>query len=1182
MGLEDRALQGIQMAFVQQQPQTQFSGRRIFAAALLLLMLFWSKGFAQTEAEGGGPPLAAPAASDMPTVEQLRGAINTLEGTTEATTPDRSKALEAYHLALSRLLDAQHYAELAKQYKQAMASAPAATARLRDTLEKGAKPTAPAVDPHAGLEALNQQLATAQAQLSALQSQRTELDQQITTLHARPESAQKELAEARSKLTEIQQALQALPSALPSAWLAKADRAVLLARWSARKNQVTMLELDLQSVDARLALLNAQRDDLDRHIAAIQAQVTALLSVINQKRLSEASQVAEQVEQSAQQAAWGPAIVRQVADGNAALSQQLTALAERIQLATTEQATLNQQLAQLESSYHEAQQQLAIIGLSNALGPVLHGERRRLPDPQQYRDVARKRRKRLETARIQQFQITEEWRKLGDLDAFIDRFMSQHVPAGIPPEQHQAVAADLRKLFTQRQQLLSKLRSSYASYISLLVALHQGQQQFRERASKYATLLDENLLWLVSASPVSLPWLRALPASFVQLGSPSQWLNVARHLLLSMRQTPLLASLVLLVWACGLLWRKRCYQRLSVAGERVGAMVLHGFRPTLEALLVTVALALPWPLLLGWMGWALQAASNSQAFVRAAGIGCFSVAVLLAVMNTLIVLGHDQGLMAAHFHWRESARRLFRHHLVWLRVVAVLVVFLVTMTEALNQEMFRDTVGRLAFVLGSLALSVFVWRVFRPRTGLQASLLAGPRGTKWHTCYFVGYLLITIAPLVLAVLALLGYYYTAVQLEIRVVTSGLVAMGAVIVVNLVIRWLNVAERRSASLRARSRREAMQAARATKEAAASAGEGVPESLEVPEIDLRTMSENARRLLYLIVGVGVGVGFWLIWADLLPALHLLNDVVLWHQSAGAGEQEAVYAITLGHLLLAIGLSGLTLTLARNLPGALDIAVLQRLTMEPGDRYALTSITRYIIMTIGLFVVLKFIGIGWGQVQWLVAAMGIGLGFGLQEIFANFVSGLILLIERPIRVGDTVSVGTFSGTVSRIRIRSTTITDWDRKEVLVPNKTFLTDTLVNWTLSDPITRLIITVGVAYGSDPALVHRVLLETSEANPLVLKEPAPVVLFMEFGDSALNFEVRVFVRKLTDRFPLTHELHMAIMRAFREHSIEIPFPQRDIHVRYAEPAGIPATAEAASATNSRTSKTLPATPDREP
>jgi potassium efflux system protein len=1162
-------LPGIQVAFVIRQLQAHFSGQRVFAAAWLVLTLLCVEGVAQTSSGGGSAQPALPAAVDVPTVAQLQSTISALESATDATTPDRSKALEAYRLALSRLSDAKHYAELAQQYKQALVSAPVETARLRDALEKSAKPAVPPIASHTSLEALNQQLATAQAQLSTLQSQGAELEQQVTALHARPDNVPKELAEAQSKLAEIQQALQAPQPALPSELLAKASRAALLARWSARKNQVAMQELDLQSADARLALLNAQRDTLDRQVAAIQSRLTALQSAINQKRLSEASQVAEQVEQTAQQASWGPAIVRQVADENAALSKQLTQLAERIQLTTNEQAALNQQLDQLESSYHEAQEQLAIIGLSNALGPVLHGERRRLPNPQQYRDVARTSRKRLETARIQQFQITEEWRKLGNLDRFIDEFMAQHMPAGIPPEQHQIVVADLRKLFTQRQQLLEKLRSSYASYISLLVAVHQGHQQFRERAKKYATLLDENLLWLASTSPVGLPWLRALPTSFVQLFSPSQWLDVARHVLLDMLQTPLLTCFVLIVWASGRLGRKRFYRRLSVVGERVGAMVINGFQPTLEALLVTLALALPWPILLAWMGWVLQMASNSQAFGRAAGIGCFSVAVLLAIMNTLIILGHDHGLTAYHFHWRQPARRLFRQHLVWLRVIAVPVVFLVTMTDTLNQDMFRDTAGRLAFVLGSLALSAFVWRLFRPRTGLQAGLLAGPRGTKWHTAYLLFYLLITITPLVLTVLALLGYYYTAVQLETRVVTSGLLAMGAVIIMNLVIRWLNVAERRSALLRARLRREALQAARATKEAAASAGEGVPESLEVPEIDLHTMSENARRLLYLIVGVGVSIGFWLIWADLLPALHLVSDVVLWHQSVGIGDKEGVYAITLGHLLLAIGLSGLTLTLARNLPGALEIAVLQRLTLESGDRYAITSITRYAIMTIGLFVVLKFIGIGWGQVQWLVAAMGIGLGFGLQEIFANFVSGLIILIERPIRVGDTVTVGAFSGTVSRIHMRSTTITDWDRKEVLVPNKAFLTDTLVNWTLSDPITRLIINVGVSYGSDPALVHRVLSETCEANPLVLKEPAPVVLFMEFGDSALNFEVRVFVRKLTDRFPLTHELHMAIMRAFHEHHIEIPFPQRDIHMRYAEAAFGPATAEATSAAELR-------------
>ena len=181
-------------------------------------------------------------------------------------------------------------------------------------------------------------------------------------------------------------------------------------------------------------------------------------------------------------------------------------------------------------------------------------------------------------------------------------------------------------------------------------------------------------------------------------------------------------------------------------------------------------------------------------------------------------------------------------------------------------------------------------------------------------------------------------------------------------------------------------------------------------------------------------------------------------------------------------------------------------------------------------------------------MIAALSVGLGFGLQEIFANFVSGLILLFERPIRIGDTVTVGNLSGTVSRIRIRATTITDWDRKEMVIPNKMFITGQLTNWTLSDPITRIILPIGIAYGSDIKLAQKVMLQAVEANPLVLKDPEPRVFFLSFGPSSLDFEVRVFLKDLADRAPLTHELNISIEQALRTHNIQIPFPQQDVHI----------------------------------
>lgn len=242
----------------------------------------------------------------------------------------------------------------------------------------------------------------------------------------------------------------------------------------------------------------------------------------------------------------------------------------------------------------------------------------------------------------------------------------------------------------------------------------------------------------------------------------------------------------------------------------------------------------------------------------------------------------------------------------------------------------------------------------------------------------------------------------------------------------------------------------------------------------------------------------------------------------------------------MLLAAGAAAVTVFASRNLPGLLEIAVLQRLGMDAGARYAAITITRYVIVTAGALVTVNLLGLEWAKAQWLVAALGVGIGFGLQEIIANFICGLIILAERPFRVGDIVTVGGVSGNVTRIRIRATTITDFDRKELIVPNKTFITEQFVNWTLSDQILRVVIKVGIAYGVDTAAAQKLLLDVVSANPRLLREPAPQVLFTNFGDSALEFEVRVHVRTLQDSVPARHELLMAINQALQDAGIEIP------------------------------------------
>jgi potassium efflux system protein len=209
---------------------------------------------------------------------------------------------------------------------------------------------------------------------------------------------------------------------------------------------------------------------------------------------------------------------------------------------------------------------------------------------------------------------------------------------------------------------------------------------------------------------------------------------------------------------------------------------------------------------------------------------------------------------------------------------------------------------------------------------------------------------------------------------------------------------------------------------------------------------------------------------------------------------------------------------------------------------------SVLGYIIVAIGIVVAFNKLGTDWSQMQWIVAALGVGIGFGLQEIIANFISGLIILFERPVRIGDYVTIGDQSGTVTRIQIRATTLGDLDNREILIPNKELITGRVTNWTLSNSQTRMIIKVGIAYGSDTDKARDIMFAAVTNNPKVLEMPKPQVFFLGFGDSSLDFEIRIFLRSFEDRFPVSHVIHTDINLALEKAGITIPFPQRDLHI----------------------------------
>jgi small-conductance mechanosensitive channel len=239
-----------------------------------------------------------------------------------------------------------------------------------------------------------------------------------------------------------------------------------------------------------------------------------------------------------------------------------------------------------------------------------------------------------------------------------------------------------------------------------------------------------------------------------------------------------------------------------------------------------------------------------------------------------------------------------------------------------------------------------------------------------------------------------------------------------------------------------------------------------------------------------------------------------------------------------------------LSARLKGLMLKKIFPRYKMDPGVSLSIATIVRYIIVTVGFIIILQTTGIDLSALGILMGALGVGIGFGLQNITNNFISGIIILFERPIKIGDRIEIGKVAGNIVSISARATTIITNDNIAVVVPNSDFINSTVINWSLNDRNVRFNFPIGVSYKEDPAKIKKLLLEVAGANTGVLATPPPDVLFDEFGDSSLNFILRVWTSEFSDKPKvLKSQLYYTVFEKFREHGIEIPFPQRDLHLK---------------------------------
>ncbi|MDX1639420.1 MAG: mechanosensitive ion channel [Balneolaceae bacterium] len=279
----------------------------------------------------------------------------------------------------------------------------------------------------------------------------------------------------------------------------------------------------------------------------------------------------------------------------------------------------------------------------------------------------------------------------------------------------------------------------------------------------------------------------------------------------------------------------------------------------------------------------------------------------------------------------------------------------------------------------------------------------------------------------------------------------------------------------------------------------------------------------------------------WTDLLSYINRVLNFVLFQI-----KETPVTVLSVIIFLLFITIFIILGVMVRK---ALNRRILRRFKIDAGTSYTLSRISQYTIITIGALISFQFIGIDLSGLAVVFGLLSVGIGFGLQNVTSNFISGLIILFERPISIGDRVMVGDIEGDVTEINIRSTKIRTLNNISIIVPNSEFVSQDVINYSHGDPTFRVDIDVGVSYGSDLETVLMCLQQVAEENDEVMKSPEPQVHLTGFGDSAWNMQLRGWISDVKDHPKIRNQLNQAIVQKFRDHGVEIPFPQRDLHLR---------------------------------
>jgi potassium efflux system protein len=1127
-------------------------GAMVFLALLgAILTPSLASGQDAPSATSPSQPAVPAQSAGSPSLDELKLKLTEIEASQALDQAGKDSAIKLINLAIGLR---ESFDEFNRQSEAISRQIKTTPQRIKTVHSELAKPLQPpeAVKPMAAGKSaleLEQRLQKEQAQLAAAKDLLSRWNDQLSKQKDLLEHLPKNIADAKARLATVDNEPPSQSSNGDPALLIESRRLLLRAEQLKLKAELKVYEQQLNSHEILVAAWRAEQDLAAREIAEREALVKAWQAEVALRAQEDAAKVMQEAEEAKDKTPELASAVKAEYDTNIALGAELEELTRQVTAVTDNLTGATNHLQEIEENFALATERVQTLVLTEAIGMALRRQRQMLPSPDNYRQNSAGRKLKMSEIRELQYKLEIQRRELANIGPETDKIIDSLVY--LTPERAEALRSDVRNLLTDRRQLLEKLQTSYNRYFKNLQNLEFAEQQLVAKAEEYADFLDTHLVWIRSSSTINIKDFRNSVEVIKVLVHPARWRLTVSDGMDSFRASPGLWVLGGLISAMLLFGRRWVRRELSRTAEKVKRPRQDNLSLTFWALALTVCLAVGFPFLMFFVAWLLLQLPGPSDFTHAVASGMLPAAGIWAVLGFFYHICRRDGPAHSHFKWPQSARQSLQRNLNWLLPLAVLMTFFISAMATVKEIEFGDSLAKLALIVEMIAYSVFIGWTLRFSGGIVSTLVKNhPRGWLVRLRH-IWWPVAVGMPLFLAVLVAIGYFLSALQLRNLISATVLLVMVLTVLNSLALRWFTLARRRFARREARRKKDEEREANRLKQADAQAsitdqtGPTIPPSES--EIGLIEISAHTQSMLRTVMFLLVASGLWAIWEPVFPAFGILQDIHLWSYSDVVAGVTSTIPISLANLVMAIVVIVITIIASKNMPGLLEITILNRLPMDAGARHAFTTLCRYAITAIGILLAFNTIGFRWSRVQWLIAALGVGLGFGLQEVVANFICGLIVLFERPFTVGDTVTVGAISGTVSRIRIRATTIVDWDRKELIVPNKEFITGQLVNWTLSDPLLRFVTKVGIAYGSDIELAEKILLRVLKENSMIAEDPKPSAYFLGFGDNSLNFELRSFVTTIDHFLLAKHELHKAIDREFRKAGIVISFPQRDVH-----------------------------------